>query len=145
MHPLCLTAESYATDYFIEHGYGDVKIVDDPYRWAKPINVDVVMKDLGVDPSEVVYFPMDVFRHCRAGKNDPSCVARFDGEQPFRRVREAARGDGFTGAFATMRDIVEGIRGAKRRTKPTLMGRVMGVGFDFEMAEQEKIKGGIAK
>ena len=134
MHPLDLTAEFYATDYFIEDGFGDVNILDNAYPWGRPVDVDVAMKDIGVDPSDVVYFPMDVFRYCRAGKNDPSFVARFDGEQPFRRVREAARGDGFTGAFATMRDIVEGIKGAKRRTKPTLMGRLMGQGFDFEAA-----------
>lgn len=144
MHPLNLTGEYYATDYFIEDGYGDVKMIYDPYPWAKPFNVDVVIDDLGVSPAEAIYFPMDVFRHCKAPENDPSVVARFDGEQPFRRVRQAARGDGFTGAFATMRDIIAGVKGATRKKKkPTLMGRVYGKGFDFEIAgsDESEVKG----
>ncbi len=134
MHPLVLTAEYYATDYFIEDGYGDVMMLYDSYPWAKPVNVDEAVKDLGLEPDDVIYFPMDVFRYCRAPMNDPAFVARFDGEQPFRRVREASRGDGFTGAYAMMRDIVEGVRGASRKKRPTLMGRVYGRAFDFEIS-----------
>jgi hypothetical protein len=143
MHPLNLTGEYYATDYFIEDGYGHVKMLYDSYPWARPINVDMAMDDLGLKPEDAVYFPMDVFRHCRAPMNDPAFVARFDGEQPFRRVRQAARGDGFTGAFATMRDIIEGVRGATRKKKPTLMGRVYGKAFDFEIAgsDERRVKG----
>jgi hypothetical protein len=70
--------------------------------------------------------------------NDPAFVARFDGEQPFRRVKQAARGDGFTGAFATMRDIIEGVKGATRKSKPTLMGRMYGNAFDFDIAGSGK-------
>ena len=139
MHPLLLTAEYYATDYFIEDGYGDVKMLYDTYPWAKPVNIEVVMEDLGLQPDDAIYFPMDVFRHCRSPQNDPAFMARFEGEQPFRRVRGASRGDGFTGSAAMMRDIIESVQGAKRKKKPTLMGRVYGKGFDFEI---EKPSGG---
>lgn len=131
IHPLILKCEEYVVRYFLDDGV-ECQTLFGPHPWQEPIAVTEVMAELGLGDDDVVYFPNDLFNYDKAGTFDPSNAARFDGGQPFRRLRGCNRGDGFRGSAGIARDLITAIEGSARKNRPTFYGRLYGQSFEFE-------------
>ncbi len=136
IHPLEIKAKRDDVEYFLWDGY-DPPILSHNYPYDKPVSAVDVMKNLGLEKDQVVYFIEDVYPYARAGMFDASDAARVDSSVHHRRVREApGRGIGFRGARAIARQIKEAIKAGRRKSKPTLYGRIHGASFDYQLASQ---------
>jgi nitrogenase molybdenum-iron protein alpha/beta subunit len=142
IHPLAIKAKEETIKYFLSEGVNPLALVG-PYHYQKsPYREESVIKDLGADPQEVVYFHNDAFAYAKAETWDPSNVACVSNAgQPFRRTKCGPRDVGFRGAKGMAIDVINAIKAARRDIKeknrrPTLYGRLMrGKSFDFELKE----------
>lgn len=122
--PPAIKSKEYIVEYFAKHGVNPMTL-DGPYPYQNCVNAQDVIEMLGVCSEDVVYFTNDVFNQVEAGYFDPSCVAKVDSTgQPYRRLRGRPRDFGFRAAEGMARDVINGIKAAKRKTKPTFYGRL---------------------
>lgn len=131
LDPLELKGKREDVEYFLNDGCNPMFLAGN-YSYGRSFGVNEIMKDLGLDEDQVLYFVEDIFPYNRAGIVDPSNVPRYFASINMRKVHDApGRGLGFRGAAAAARDIVQGIRSARRKSRPTLYGRIHGKAFDF--------------
>jgi len=139
-HPIEMKGRDDDIEYFLEDGVNPQCLVGE-YAYQYPVKVWEVMKDLGLDRDQVIYFHNDVFPYAQAGIIDPSNSPRVESASHFRRTKDApGRCMGYRGTAALANDIIEAIRIARRSTKPTLYGRIYGEPLEFDMVRNETRK-----
>lgn len=135
-HPIEMKGRDDDIEYFLEDGINPQCLVGE-YAYQYPIKVWEIMKDLGLDRDQVVYFHNDVFPYAQAGIIDPSNSPRVESASHFRRTKDApGRCMGYRGTAALARDIIEAIKTAQRGTRPTLYGRIYGEPLEFDMVRR---------
>lgn len=131
LDPLELKGKREDVEYFLNDGCNPMFLAGS-YSYGRSFGVNEIMKDLDLDEDQVLYFVEDIFPYNRAGIVDPSNVPRYFASINMRKVHGApGRGLGFRGAHAAARDVLQGIRSARRKSRPTLYGRMHGKAFDF--------------
>ena len=133
LHPLELKAKAMDLNYFLWDGF-DPQILAGSYAYQRPVNINHVIDDLGLDKDQYVYFTEDVFPMARSGMFDACDIPRVETGVHLRRVINApGRGVGFKGAKALAQNIIEAIQAAQRGNKSTLYGRVHGEFYEYEL------------
>ncbi len=110
-----------------------------PYPYHRPVNVEELIEDLGVDAEQCIYIYDDVFPYAKSGSFDPSNVARYTTSSQMKRVKGSPfLGVGYSGTGATYRGLIEAVKTAGRKTKPTFYGRVWSTTpFEFQTNGQK--------
>jgi hypothetical protein len=111
-----------------------------PHAYHRPVNVEDVMEDLGVDEDQCIYIYDDVFPYAKSGSFDPSNVPRYTTSAQMKRVKGSSfLGAGYAGTAATYHGLIEAVKAAKRKDKPTLYGRIWSSKpFEFQVNKPEK-------
>lgn len=111
-----------------------------PYPYHQPVNVEDVMADLGVNEDQCLYIYDDVFPYAKSGSFDPCNVPRYTTSSQMKRVKGSSfLGVGYAGTGATYRGIIESVKAARRKSKPTFYGRVWSsTPFEFQFAPIRK-------
>jgi hypothetical protein len=111
-----------------------------PYPYHQPVNVEDVMADLGVNEDQCLYIYDDVFPYAKSGSFDPSNVPRYTTSSQMKRVKGSSfLGVGYAGTGATYRGIIESVKAARRKSKPTFYGRVWSsTPFEFQFAQRKE-------
>jgi len=131
LHPLEVKAKPQDYNYFLEEGCNPM-ILMGSYPYSMPVSLSDVMKDLGLDRDQVIYFINDVYPFARAGAADPSDTARVDSSIHHRRKkRDVSRGVGFRASKEWAGDLLIAAKTSQRKREPTLYGRLFGEAFDF--------------
>lgn len=107
-----------------------------PYYYQFPVNVEDVIADIGFKPEDCVYIYDDVFPYAKAGSFDPSHAPRYTTSAQMKRVKGGSSwGTGYTGTAVTYRGLIESVKAAGRKNKPTLYGRVWSkTPFEFQQS-----------
>ncbi len=141
LHPMAIKAKEETIRYFLGEGV-DPLVLYGPFPEQKPpFPESALIEDLGVEPSDVVYFHNDVFPFARLDKMDASNTAEFaNAGQPFRRTKCGSRDIGFRGTEGMARDLIAAIMASKRGKddvrRGTLYARLRGPSFEFELPPQ---------
>jgi len=111
-----------------------------PYPYHQPVNVEDVMADLGVNEDQCLYIYDDVFPYAKSGSFDPCNVPRYTTSSQMKRVKGSSfLGVGYAGTGATYRGIIESVKAARRKSKPTFYGRVWSsTPFEFQFAQRKE-------
>lgn len=140
-HPLVVRTCKDDADSFFHSNY-DPKFLIGPYPYQSPVSALDVKEDLGVDEDQCVYTYDVIFAFARAGSFDPSNLARYTVSWDMKRVKGAPyRGYGYAGTASTYAGMIEAIQVAKRKTKPTLYGRVFSrTPLEFDLVREAKTR-----
>ena len=134
VQPIELKAQKDEVESYVEDEGFNPTVLVGPMPYHTPVLVTDVMDDLGVNGDQVVYIYDDVFPYARAESFDPSNTARYTASVQMKRVKGASYiGTGYEGTAATYRGIIEAVRAAQRKSKPTLYGRIWSrTPFEFQ-------------
>jgi len=134
VQPIELKSQKEEVEAFAEHEGFNPPVLMGPMPYHAPVLVPDVMDDLGVGADQVVYIYDDVFPYARAESFDPSNAARYTASVQMKRVKGASYiGTGYEGTAATYRGIIEAVKAAQRKSKPTLYGRIWSrTPFEFQ-------------
>lgn len=132
LHPVELKAKETDVKYFLSEGF-DPLILDGIYPYQQPVNIPELVKMLGLEENEYIYFTQDVFPMAKAGTFDPSNITKVETGVHLRRViNSPGRGTGFRGARGIYQNIIEAVKYSAGNNKPTLYGRVHGNFYEFK-------------
>ncbi|MCK7489137.1 MAG: hypothetical protein MZU79_01995 [Anaerotruncus sp.] len=131
LHPLELKkAKQMDVEYFSQQGF-DPMILAGDYPYQQPVNINLIIENLELSGDDFVYFTQDVFPMARSGMFDLCDVPRVETGVHLRRVINApGRGVGFRGARAIAQNLIEAVLASKRKSRPTLYGRVHGLFYE---------------
>ncbi len=140
LHPIEFKSQRDDMIAFAEVEGFNPPVLIGPYPYHKPVNVEDVMADLGVDGDQCLYIYDDVFPYAKSGRFDPSNVARYTTSSQMKRVKGASfLGVGYAGTAATYRGLVESVKVARRKSRPTFYGRVWSsTPFEFQFANPKE-------
>lgn len=135
-HPLEIKAKKRDVDYFLFDNFNP-EILFGPYPYHKPVSILHVVNNLNLSEDDFIYFTEDVFPFAQAGEIDVSNVAKAETAVHLRRIKGAtSRGMGFTGTESILKQILNAVNTAKRKSKPTLYSRIIGKFYEFEMKNE---------
>lgn len=140
VHPQELKAQTDDVETFVDiEGFNPQTLIG-PYFYQQPVSVEDVMEDLGVDEDQCVYIYDDVFPYAKSGRFDPSNVARYTTSAQMKRVKGASfLGVGYAGTRVTYQGLIESVKAARRKSRPTMYGRVWSrTPFEFQYPEGKK-------
>ncbi len=131
-HPMQLKFKGMDVEHWLSTGYNPGYAITDSRRLAGA-DMKELMDTLGLGDDEAVYMYCDFPAYARAGSFDAANVARADTSVHLRRSANwPSRGGGlgFRGAAGTCLMMMEAIKAARRKTSPTLQGRLYGKALD---------------
>lgn len=131
-HPMQLKIKGMDVEHWLSTGYNPRYAITDSRRLTGS-DMPELMRKLSLADDDVVYMYCDFPAYARAGSFDAANVARADTSVHLRRSANwPSRGGGlgFQGAAGTALMMMEAIKAAKRKSAPTLQGRLYGKALD---------------
>jgi nitrogenase molybdenum-iron protein alpha/beta subunit len=130
--PIEIKGRYHHTEFNLRDGF-DPEIVYSDYAYHRRLSPVKVVEEFGFNVDDVAAYMGDVYptavvKNWREPIFDPSNAPKLDAcIHTTRRRGYPGRRGGFRGAFSTASDLINVIQMAKRKSIPTLYGRIAGV------------------